>query len=235
MKIAVMQPYFLPYIGYFSLIHAVDAFVFYTDVQFVRRSWMSRNRILSRQSKQGWEYIHIPVKKIKQETPLSQIQISENMDWRIRFRNQMTANYSKAPYYEPTMEWWQTIDKMDQLAEFTMQSLRSLCKALGLRTTFYDSRELRPNQELPREERLIDFANQLGAKTYINALGGQELYDKKRWEKKGIQLLFLKSGLSPYAQGGQQPFVPALSIVDILMWTSAPKTFELLAHDYTLV
>jgi hypothetical protein len=235
-KVAVMQPYFFPYLGYYSLIQSVDCFVFYSDVQFSRQSWMCRNRILNRQQDSGWEYLHIPVQSAPLKTPFCEIRLAEKVHWKMHIKNQMMLAYGGAPHYGEVMRELEDILKTttDGLASFNMESLRHLCHWLSIETRMVESRELAYNRSLGREERLLDMVNLLGGSTYINAIGGQALYSKEVWHRKDVDLFFLQWEGTPYSQG-DGAFVPNLSILDALMWMGKTETLSRIRSGFALV
>ena len=235
MKVAIMQPYFFPYPGYFSLMQAVDMFVFLTDVQYTRRSWMNRNRILNRSAAEGWDYIHMPVLYAKRETLFCEIETHSGKDALSRIERQLVHHYGTAPHRAAVItflkELWDV--PLKSLAEFNMKSLRALAQMMGITAKFIDSREVAVEKDLPAEDRLIALTQSLQADTYINLPGGRTLYSAGNWTRQGLQLLFLEPKLPPYKQG-DGPFIPALSVIDMLMWNSLETVRASVARDYDL-
>ena len=230
MKLAIMQPYFLPYIGYFQLIKAVDKFVFFDDVNYINRGWINRNRILLNGEA---HYITVHQKGASQNKLINEIEIIDN---RSKLRKTILNAYSKAPYFR---EAWPLIeiilefetDKMGKLAEF---SVIQTCKYLGIDTKFeLSSKNYRQTSNLKLEKRLIAICNANEALEYINPIGGIELYDKKTFMIEGIKLSFLRTGSIIYNQFGNA-FVGNLSIIDVIMFNNRRDIAPLL-NNYELI
>jgi hypothetical protein len=236
MKIGIMQPYFFPYMGYYALINAVDIFVFYVDVQYIRRGWINRNRILNRDKAESWEYINIPVKKTSRDSDIKDIDIFNETKWDDELKKTLTLRYSRAPQFMSTIDLlFDIIDKgnKDKLYEFNIYSLTQVCTYLGIDTRFVDSTDLQYNRELDAQGKLIDIAKRLNGHTYINPIGGAELYSREEFQNGGLKLLFLKMDEFTYNQG-KGDFVANLSIVDVLMWNSREDIRKIL-ENFTLV
>jgi hypothetical protein len=232
MKIGIMQPYLFPYIGYYSLISAVDAFVFYIDVQYIRRGWINRNRILNRDNAEHWQYINIPVKKTSRESDIQNIEIFNETRWDDDLKKTLTLRYSRAPHFRPTIDLlFDIIDKGNKgkLYEFNIYSLKQVCAYLGIDTRFVNSTDLQYNRELDAQGKLIDIAKRLNGDTYINPIGGTELYSREEFQNCGLKLLFLKMDEFTYNQG-KGDFVANLSIIDVLMWNSREDARRILQN-----
>lgn len=236
MKIGIMQPYFFPYMGYYALINAVDIFVFYVDVQYIRRGWINRNRILNRDRAEHWEYINIPVKKTSRDSDVKDIEIFNETKWDDELKKTLTLRYSRAPNFRSTIDLlFDIIDKgnKDKLHAFNIYSLKQVCTYLGIDTRFVDSTDLQYNRELDAQGKLIDIAKRLNGHTYINPIGGTELYSREEFQNGGLKLLFLKMDDVAYNQG-KGDFVANLSIIDVLMWNSRENVRRIL-ENFTLV
>jgi len=224
MKIAIMQPYFLPYIGYFQLIKAVDKFIFYDDVNYINRGWINRNRILMNGDA---HYITVHQRQASQNKLINQIEILDN---RNKIKKTFLNAYGKAPYFkdvwvilEMILEFETT--KISALAEF---SVMQVCKYLGMDTSFEKSSEkYAETAGLKKENRLIAICNANRASDYINPIGGMELYDKKTFRDDGINLSFLKTKKITYRQFGGD-FVENLSIVDVMMFNAREEIIKML-------
>lgn len=228
MKLAIMQPYFFPYIGYFQLIKAVDIFVFYDDVNFIKKGWINRNKILVNNK----EYLFtIPLNKISQNNTIKEtdINLETFKSWKENFYKTLEYNYRKAPYYDNVIELIKTILNKDciSISELAILCVVQVSKFLSLNTKFVIASERYDNRGLQRQNRLIDICKKEDATQYINALGGQELYDKNSFKEEGIELSFIKS-LPIYYQQFNSEFIPWLSIIDLLMFNSAEEVNEML-------
>lgn len=233
MTIAVMQPYIFPYIGYFQMIKAVDTFVFYDDVNFIKKGWINRNRILVN----GNDYTFtVPLQKVSQNNLILDSFIHRELypEWKSNFL-QTLASYKKAPYYNEIYPFIQNFLDMEynSISELAIRTIVETSKYLGLNTKFKKSSESYHNRGMERQERLIDICKHESANHYINALGGQELYKKEDFHKGGIRLSFIKSNPIEYKQFKNE-FVPWLSIIDVLMFNSKEETLKLL-DKYELI
>ena len=217
MAVAIMQPYFFPYLGYFQLVQAVDHFVFYDDVMFIKKGWINRNRILM----QGNEFLFtIPLEKQSQNKTIRESTVSWGKEFPNKFMNQLDSAYKKAPNYTEVRGLVDQVlqRKFESLADLASESVQATWAYLGLEKKFYQSSHLLVSEDLGRAERLIEITISLGESSYINAVNGQELYEKGFFKEKGIDLYFLKPNLNPYPQGNTKEFVNGLSMIDVLMW-----------------
>src|SRR5690606_15473017 len=234
MKIAVMQPYIFPYIGYFQMVNAVDKFVFYDDVNYIKQGWINRNKILVSNK----DYLFtVPLEKASSfalinETLINNLQYDK---WKKKFLLTLEQSYKKAPFYcDVIQEITQVIEKEYRTIDgIAIASIKSISQYLGLDTEFVLSSETYQNKGLERQERLIDICKIEKANHYINALGGQDLYKKQDFEKEGIRLDFIKTQPIEYKQFNNE-FVPWLSIIDVLMFNSKEEIAEML-NKYELV
>jgi len=222
MKLAVMQPYLFPYIGYFQLIAAVDTFVVYDDVAFIRGGWINRNRLKVGDAP---AYFTVPIEdassfRVIRETA---VQAGQYPRWRKKFFGTIEACYRKAvgyPVIRPMLEAVFPEIETGTIADVARRSLRASCDYCGIGTRFVESSAVYENSGLERSARLIDICKREGADTYINAEGGQELYTKAEFAAHGISLQFLRSVPVPYAQPPAEGFVANLSIIDVMMHNS---------------
>ena len=217
MAVAIMQPYFFPYLGYFQLVQAVDHFVFYDDVMFIKKGWINRNRILM----QGNEFLFtIPLEKQSQNKTIRESTVSWGKEFPNKFMNQLDSAYKKAPNYTEVRNLVDQVlhRKFESLADLASESVQATWAYLGLEKKFYQSSQLSVSEDLGRAERLIEITKFLGESNYINAVNGQELYEKGFFKENGIDLHFLKPNLIPYLQGTTKEFVNGLSMIDVLMW-----------------
>ena len=219
MKVAIMQPYFFPYIGYFQLINAVDKFVIYDNIEYTKKGWINRNRIL----KEGVDLlISLPLKKDSDFLFVNQRYLAE--DWsksKQKLINSIKESYRKAPHFEDTFNLVQEIFNYSNsnLFEFILHSVLQTCKFIGIETEIIVSSTLDYNNELKSEEKVIAICKSIEATQYINSIGGVELYNKNNFSDQGIELNFIKSKPIIYNQFKNE-FVPWLSIIDVMMFNS---------------
>lgn len=229
MTIGIMQPYFMPYIGYWQLMAAVDKYVVYDDVNFIKRGWANRNNILLN----GEPYLFsISLKDASQNKLFNEIDIADDLS---KLRKTLYHSYSKAPYYEETMQLLNSIfDYQNRnLALFLHHSFLEILRFLDINTELIMSSWIEKDSNLKGQDKILDICKSMRANRYINTISGQELYDKYVFAKNGIELKFLKTNAIEYPQF-KNPYVPNLSIIDVLMFNGKDRTRKLL-NEYTLL
>jgi len=232
-SIAVMQPYIFPYLGYFQLVNAVDEFVFYDDVNFIKRGWVNRNKILINGKE---NLLSFPCIKPSQNKLINQINIDTSKKEYRKNLNSIAMAYKKSPYFENVYPIVEKVLKgsYNTIADLNIASLVEVSKFLNLDTKFKTSSTQFPEtSHLGKSQRLKKITKLENASTYINAIGGIALYDKADFQNSGIDLYFLKPNLKPYKQFNQE-FVPGLSIIDVLMFNNKNECIELI-KDYQLI
>jgi hypothetical protein len=231
-KIAVMQPYVFPYLGYFQLIASVDTFVFFDDVNYINKGWVNRNNILL--SNQAHLFT-IPLSGASQNALISEISILQERSWKVKFLKTLETAYRKAPFfdviYSMVNDW--IIQGPELIAEFNFQTTKEICAYADVNTTLVRSSSVYNNRELKGQERVLDICKQENAGTYINPIGGVALYDHKLFAEHNMELFFLKTTFTPYKQHSEN-FVPGLSILDYLMFLSPEEIAEKL-KEFNLV
>lgn len=229
MKLAIMQPYFLPYIGYFQLINAVDTFLIYDDVNFIKQGWINRNRVLMNGSPL---LLTLNLKGASSFKKICEIEIGSNTD---KIQKTIIQAYRKAPFFQDVYPIIQEIlvFKENNLARFVANSIVKISHFLKLETKFDISSELNIAKDRMGQERILEICKFYGAREYINAIGGVELYSKNDFEKEKIKLFFLKSYEIKYKQFSDQ-FTSALSIIDVLMF-NPPEIISNFLTNYELI
>jgi hypothetical protein len=229
MKLAIMQPYFFPYIGYWQLINSVDMFVLYDDVQFIKGGWINRNFILAQGQKKR---ITLQLQGASPNLTINSIEVGVNKE---KILKTIIQNYSKAPYFNCIHPLLERIfnNKNKNLAEFIEYSILQICEYLDICPQWHVSSTLRKDTSLRGQDKVLAICKEVNASHYINMLGGRNLYDLKKFKKEGITLLFLEPKSIKYKQFNNQ-FVPNLSILDIMMFNSQEKCKSLL-KEYSLV
>ena len=233
MTLAIMQPYFLPYIGYMQLMNAVDAFVLYDDVAFINRGWINRNRLLIN----GQEYLFtVPLKDASQNKRINEVRLADDPKWRGKLLKTIEQGYRKAPHYGTVMPLTEKIINFatDSIAELVHNSLVELNQYLGLTTRLVVSSSVYGNNQLRAQERILDICRQENATRYINPIGGMELYDKPTFARAGIELNFIEAKRTDYPQLNRTDFIPWLSVLDALMFCDRP-TVRAMLGEYELV
>ncbi|MDO4763880.1 MAG: WbqC family protein [Flavobacteriaceae bacterium] len=233
MKIAVMQPYLFPYLGYFQLVNSVDKFVFYDDVNFIKRGWINRNRILVGENP---VYFTMSLENASQNKLINEISLFEKKECIDKIIKTITQNYKKAPYFQPTIDVVQSLFEKDinSISELAIESVRMVSDYLDINTDFLISSKNFPHtRSFERADRLIQIAKELDGETYINAIGGQELYEKSYFKDKGLYLYFLNPQNIVYSQF-EKEFQPHLSIIDVMMHNSLEDIKRFL-NQYDLI
>lgn len=229
MKLAIMQPYFFPYLGYFDLIHRTDRWIVFDTAQYIRHGWVNRNRILHPNT--GWQYIAAPLRKHHRNTPIADIFVKEGRDWRDRVCGQLVHYRKRAPYYEATADLVRDCLDNDEpsLARLNIAILDKICRHLRIpfRYEFFSDMNLRLGPVAGPGDWALRISEALGASEYVNPPGGEALFDKAGFEKAGIKLTIQRFENMTYRCDGYD-FEPALSIVDILMWKSSSAVLQYL-------
>ena len=218
-RVAIMQPYLFPYLGYFQLMVACDEFIVFDDAQYVKLGWINRNRILLNGSP---EWLGLPVRAAAHELPVNQRKYQFDSIEPRRFLRRIEGVYRKAPFFPRVFSLLQQIIGLsdDNVARFNANQLRTLAKALGIGTPILLASQLAKDMRLKNQELVIDICTSRSATEYVNAIGGKHLYRASRFSRDGMSLRFLHSEAAPYEQFGQ-PFVPGLSIIDVMMFNPA--------------
>lgn len=229
MKLGIMQPYFLPYIGYWQLIKVVDKYVIYDDVNFIKGGWINRNKILLN----GNPFmINVPMQGASPFKKINEIQVGQNKE---KVLQTIKQAYHKSPCFDNVYPLISEIILYDNknLALYISNSLKQISKYLQLNTEFILSSEISKNNDLKAQDKVISICNILGADVYFNAIGGQELYSKDEFIKNNIQLKFLKTNQIVYQQLKNE-FIPWLSILDVMMFNSVEK-INVMLDNYEMV
>ena len=232
MKVAIMQPYFLPYVGYFQLIAAVDLFVVYDRIKYTKKGWINRNRFLQNGTDAMFS---LPLKKGSDSLDVIERELASDFD-RSRLLAQLAGAYRRAPHFASTYALLERIvhHPDNNLFGYVHHSLSALVAHLGIDTEFRTSSSLPFDNSLKAQEKVLAICDAVGADHYINPIGGTELYDKSDFGARGIELQFLKARPFEYPQFGNV-FVPWLSIIDVLMFNPIQAVSECLKHNYDLV
>ncbi len=213
---AIMQPSYLPWSGYFHLISSVDHFVFLDNVQYERRSWQMRNRILLN----GLEHmLSIPLAKCPQSTLLKEVLVSNDRNWRAQHWDILEQAYKKAPHGQVVLELLYQHYFDDEITEFLSKFTKSIIinvsKTLGLSATFSSASSLLSGGV--RSARLASLCNSIGCDAYMSPVGSKEYLEYDDFEKQfGIHLVFQNFKPMQYTQFRSDRFVSHLSIIDVI-------------------
>jgi hypothetical protein len=229
MKLAVMQPYFFPYLGYFQLIAAVDKFIVWDDVQYIQRGWVNRNRILLNGEP---TYITLPLEKAHLTANINERVLADMATASNKMLGQLHAAYRKAPHYQETRALFEEVLALParNLGEFLFQSLQCVCAYLDIKTALVLSSAIHEVGEITGSglTRILAMCQEQQATMYINAIGGRELYRQEDFAAQGMDLRFIAMDNIEYSQGSESAFVPYLSIIDVLMYNGKEATQAML-------
>lgn len=232
MKLAIMQPYFFPYIGYFQLIAAADNFIIYDNIKYTKKGWINRNRILC---DGGASVFSLPLKKDSDYLDVRQRELPANFDSEKLLR-QLKQSYKKAPYFEETYALVSSIINYSELNLFNFlhNSIVNICNYLKINTNIIISSSVNIDHSLKSQEKVIELCMSLSAINYINPIGGIELYSQHAFNEKGININFIRSKNIKYKQFSND-FIPWLSIVDVLMFNSTAEVIKIINKDFDLI
>jgi hypothetical protein len=227
MTLAIMQPYFFPYIGYFQLINAVDEFIIYDEIEFTKKGWINRNRILVNGKD---EYITLPIKKASDFLSVNDRYLADTWEIdQIKILNKIKESYRKTNNFKEVFPLIENCIRLNNksLFEFILNTIKTINKYLEIKTPIIKVSELSINKSLKAENKVIEICKIRKADKYINPIGGIHLYNKTHFFANNIELQFLKSDEIKYSQF-QNIFVPCLSIIDVMMFNSKSDIMELL-------
>ncbi len=228
-----MQPYFMPYLGYFQLIASVDHFVFFDNVNFIKRKWINRNYIASNNVRQ---LLTVPCEEISQNRMIKDILLHDRNKNIPKVVRTIQHAYSKCPYYNTLytdIERIITSKDNNSISSLNIELIKMFSRYMGLETTFSMSSSMESKtDDVDRKMRLINICRQHEADTYINMTGGRSLYDKESFAENDICLKFLEPGFQ-HLEVGNIDFSPALSILDVVMKLD-PMDIKKLIESYTL-
>ena len=232
MRIAIMQPYFLPYIGYFQLMSSVDKFVLLDDVNYIKKGWINRNRL---PGSNGTTWLTLALVGASQNRLIREIEIMPDDGWKRKMVRTVAGAYAGASEKKemlPQFEKW--VSKASgSLSEFLWDTLNDVAQRCGILTEIVPTASIYPKGELRGQHRILDICLREGARTYVNPPGGQDLYDHDLFASHGVELKFLQPELTDLNITYSGSDGPVLSIFDLLMQNSceslskAVHTFEL--------
>jgi len=232
MTITIMQPYFFPYIGYFQLLNTVDKFVIYDNIQFTKKGWINRNRILVNGKD---EFITIPLKKDSDYLDIYKRQLADTFEADSqKILRRIKESYRKAPYFGTVYSLVEDVlDYKDgNLFDFLFNSIKSICKHLEIDTEFVVSSTIDIDHSLRSEQKVLAMVVKMNADTYVNPIGGLVLYSKENFRTCNVDLRFIQSDSLVYRQFDNE-FVPWLSILDVMMFNSNVEIKKML-NSFTL-
>lgn len=227
-----MQPYYFPYLGYWQLINEVDIFVLFDDVQFIRHGWVNRNRILIDGKV---HFITIPLKKASHKANINDRLFTHEFNFK-EHRSQIIRAYKDSPHLNQIHSLLESINSptSSNLSEFIYDTIVAVSNLLGIETKIVKSSDLPIDPILSGQDKVLSICRYLKASKLMNSIGGEMLYDKKRWNDEGIKLLFYFKKDIFYKQLKSDDFLDNLSILDVLANNSLSK-IHMLLNEFELV
>tara|TARA_Y100000590_G_scaffold440912_1_gene566906 strand:- start:434 stop:1150 length:717 start_codon:yes stop_codon:yes gene_type:complete len=233
MKLAIMQPYFFPYIGYFQLMNVVDKWVVFDNIQYIRHGWVNRNRILSPNLEKEWQYILIPLDKHAKEALIYDIKIINSNRWKDEIIGKLSYyKRIRAPYYYQIIDLVQKCfdNDINNLLELNIIILKNIADYLDINFNYSISSKEKfdyTNVTGPGDWAL-EISKQMNASLYINPIGGEKIFNRNKFENSDIEIKFIKPNIIEYKQS-KRKYVPWLSIVDVLMFNSIDTIIKMLS------
>ncbi len=228
-RVAIMQPYFLPYLGYWQLMNAVDTFVVYDNIQYTKKGWINRNRFLLNCAP---ETFTLPLQKDSEGLEVCQRFLALDFDsHRESIMRRLRAAYFRAPHFREVFPLLESIFLCPQknLFDYIFNSIVRIKDILEVSCRIEVCSGLAVDHGLKGQDRVVSICRALNATEYINPIGGVELYSEDEFSLNGIELKFQRVGLSEYPQYSCT-FVPALSIIDVLMFSGVNGAKSQLAN-----
>ena len=213
MRVTILQPSYLPWLGFFEQMHRSDQFVLYDDVQFTRRDWRNRNRI---RVQEGSVWLTVPViQKNKYEQSLLETKIDNSTSWKRKHLESIRCHYSKTPFFDLYFPWCEKIfnREWDFLLDLSLETIQYLKGELKINTPLLRSSEL--GESGNKSERLISICKQLGATQYLSGESARNYISEKDFSDQGIGLEYQNYQHPEYPQR-YEGFVPFLSTIDLL-------------------
>lgn len=224
-KVVIEQPSFFPWCGYMGLISIADIFVIYDDVQFERRSWQSRNRIIS--TDKEWMYINVPTLKASRDTLIKDIIIAQDEKWKKDILRKLECEYGRTSFYEETIcGLREVIEKpYEKLVQLNVEVIKYFCELLKIdMPTFMYSSDIEDIKGA-KTDRLINILEKIHAKVYVTATGAKGYIEPDKFRNRGIELFWYEFTPQEYKQN-HTPFVPYMSVIDAIFNIGPDKTRE---------
>jgi hypothetical protein len=233
MRVAVMQPYLFPYIGYFQLMHYTEKFFLLDNVNYIKKGWINRNNIVV--NHQPYRFT-LPLREVSQHKKINEIGIGADEKWKKNFLETLRVAYQHAPFYDEAAKVIRSIILHDNkhLSGFLSNSLEVLADYIDIKTEIIPVSSVGERAGLKGQERIIDLCVRAKATEYINLPGGKGLYESAAFSEHDVRLAFIEPKLSPYPQQQNSGFLAGLSIIDVLMNNSV-ESVQQLVSDYTIV
>ena len=234
MKVAIMQPYFFPYLGYFSLIKNTDLFILLDEVQFIRHGWIERNRILKQN--EGWLYIKVPLIKHSHKEIIKNIYIDNSIDWQKKIIDQLITYKRIAPNFKKVFDFLYQIlnNKFETITELNKYTLKETCRFLDIKENInvYSKMNIKIDKINTPDEWALNICKKINnVEEYWNPEGGKDFFDTHKYLQNNINVKFIKHKVPEYNQN-RIYFENSLSIIDVLMFNDINSTNRLIDEYY---
>lgn len=229
MKVAIHQPNYLPYIGYFQKMAEADIFVLLDTVQLSKPSYTQRVKI---RTKDAWIWLTIPIEKSNNFKMIHEIRLPGDSKWKIKHKNSIEKNYSKSPFFDKNfIDFYYTLS-LDNLSDFNEAGIRYLQEKFNIKTKLVRASDLNLDEELASSDLLIEIVKRTGGSTYLSGPSGKQYLDKETFFENNIHIEFFEPEIQQYPQRwpGFQPF---MSAIDVLFNLNAEKGREYIDTELT--
>lgn len=197
MLVSIMQPYYVPYIGYWELIARSDVFVLYDDAQYKKGGWINRNRIIYNGE---LKYLTIPINNASPHKRIFDLEPSVNFnEYMEGVRNKLENYYGYSAHFEQLVDFINETHVESEfwnLGKFLDANIRNTCSKFEIKTRIFRSSEIQYNRSGDAQTKVISICNAVGATKYINPLGGKTLYSEQKFIENGVALNFTESNLA---------------------------------------
>ncbi len=236
MKIAIMQPYFFPYIGYFILIKQTNRFILLDEVQFIRHGWIERNRIYKQNGE--WLYFKVPLVKESSKSLIKEVKIDNSVTWKRSALDQLVAYKKIAPNYHKVIKLIKGIfeNEYDDIVALNCEILERTCEYLNIKANIEIFSKMKIEIDIPKEpdEWALNICKSISeVNEYWNPPSGKSLFDIAKYHKANINLKFIQPNLIVYDQK-REPFMPGLSIIDVMMFNS-DEQIDFMLNNYSFI
>ena len=228
-RVVVLQPSYLPWIGYFEQIARADQFVFLDNVQFTRRDWRNRNKIRTRE---GWAWLTVPIEQKNRYTQmLKETRIDNSTNWSKKHCESIRLNYSRAPFFEMYYPYFDSVyrKRWEFLLDLCYETTGYLKETLNINTPTYKSSELPVGGV--KADLILNICQQMKASHYLTGSLARDYLSKEDFSQKGIDLEYQEYDHPKYSQRYSE-FVPNLSLIDLL-FNAGDKSLDVIMHTTT--
>lgn len=230
MILAIMQPYLFPYIGYYQLAYHSDLFMFFDDVNYIKRGYINRNNIIT---KNGPLLFTLPIESASQNKLINELYFTQETK---KILSTIDMSYSKSKYFHDVYPLIESIfnNENRNVSNITSLSIIKIFEYLNLTFDYRFSSSIDYNRTKNAQEKIYELCRISNADKYVNAHGGMELYDRNEFTKKNIELGFINTIPMPYSQINSNNFIKNASMIDILMNCSKDEIICQL-NNYTII